>query len=145
MRRRRAPRGWEIGKGDGMSYEDEIGEARIRSMALLDLWLTTQQRYQLHKYGAFIVKGSHSGEEYVIGDSPPYNVTKRDLLLMCFMPKNLDFPGDIMLVQKIMLENNEKEVLRVANVLAQATFNVLAQATFNVTIDRARRIWRIEG
>lgn len=92
-----------------------------KAISLFLSWLNPTQRKDYLRHDYFYVKGSDSGKLYRINKAvAPFNVemlnfdgTTKDRL--CFVPRNCPFTGDIMLAQKIALETNEKEALRVAN------------------------------
>ena len=94
--------------------------AEERALALLKQWLSPAQLAQYQKYGHFEVTGCHSGKRYRIRGSQQMNVDELDehgarTVALCFGPEG-DLPiGDVMLAQKIALENDELAALAVAN------------------------------
>lgn len=89
-----------------------------QSIVLLKSWLTPQQRHELEVHHYFSVRGSKTDVTYKIHyHSESFNVqsTAHFNQFMCFGPLGNLPLGDRMLVQKIMLENDEEEVLRIAN------------------------------
>jgi hypothetical protein len=100
----------------------EEHNAETRSIELLKDWLTPEQRTQFESTGKFSVVGSQSGDRYWIEDgSTSFNVVrihpkkKQGTQRYCFVPATASAKGDVMLAQKIMLETNEPEALRIAN------------------------------
>lgn len=107
----------------------EIAAAEQRALATLKRWLTPAQREELAQTGAFTVKGSNSGDRYTISTGLRFGNVKRcrrirvGLLGLnvrveepryCATTIRLPIP-DQALIQKLMIENDEKEFLRVAN------------------------------
>jgi hypothetical protein len=97
-------------------------QAESRSIELLRSWLTPDQLRQFDESGWFIVRGGETGRRYRITyPRAPYNVHELDcddeiVLRLCFVPKGIDAPGDVMLAQKISLETDEFSGRGVANV-----------------------------
>jgi hypothetical protein len=94
--------------------------AQRRSMELLKTHLTPEQREQLETIRAFDVIGCETGTRYRIDSRyQNYNVFAFDgggaTHALCFEPKGGLPKGDVMLTQKIYLENFEGEVRTVAN------------------------------
>ncbi len=96
-------------------------EPSQKAMKLLLSWLNAKQKrdYIEHKY--FYVIGSHTGMTYRINHAvAPFNVEQlhddAPPLRLCFVPRRVSYPGDIMLAQKIGLETNEEHVLNIANI-----------------------------
>lgn len=99
--------------------------AENRSMELLLENLSPKQREQYEKYKYFKVKGERTGKTYAITKGSAYNVIELrsgwfdDKRLpkrrLCFQPIGAPWTGDVMLTQKIALENFEREAIRVAN------------------------------
>jgi hypothetical protein len=94
-------------------------ESNARGLALLKDWLSpTQLRsYEKHKY--FDVIGSDSRAVYRIHHGKQANVEQLDgagqpVCAWCFVPKGDLVPGDVMLAQKIAIENDERAALAVA-------------------------------
>lgn len=98
-------------------------EAHERSIELLKEWLTPAQRKQFGQHNYFDVIGSETKTRYRIrGGNGPYNVAElkkgHPVVCLCFVPL-VDYRtlalGDTLLAQKIMLEHDEPEALRIAN------------------------------
>jgi hypothetical protein len=87
----------------------------LRAMAHLREWLSPVQKDDLERFGFFYVRGSHTGTLYKITLLPSYNVIDEDGEQYCFIEPGVPL-GDSLLTQKILLENDEEEALRVANV-----------------------------
>ena len=96
---------------------------QIRSRATCHLlrheWLTPEQCVQYKRLGYFEVRGSHSRKRYRIRSARQLNVDLLDehgrtAARLCFLPEKYVPVRDIMLAQKIMLENDEPAALRVA-------------------------------
>jgi hypothetical protein len=95
-------------------------EAEQRASALLMRWLSPTQRAQYESTGHFYVTGSHSGRRYRIRSKRQMNVDELDedgrrVAVLCFGPETYVPFGDVMLAQKIALENDELAALAVAN------------------------------
>ena len=96
-----------------------VHEPERRGLALLREWLSPEQREQFDTRGYFDVIGSHTGRRYRIRRGTATNVYElnefdRPLTGRCFMPRDGLPAGDVMLVQKIALENDEQSALMVA-------------------------------
>jgi hypothetical protein len=82
-------------------------------------WLSAAQREQFDTRGYFDVVGSHSGRRYRIRNGSSSNICELDrfertVTRWCFVPyENLPI-GDVLLAQKIALENDEQSALSVA-------------------------------
>ena len=120
-------------------------DAETRSIELLKDWLTAEQRTQFESTGKFSVVGSESGDRYWIEDgSTSFNVvridgkTKTGTQRYCFVPKTTSAKGDVMLAQKIVLETNEPEALRVANKYHPAEGNIYGCMVRNINDDLYR-------
>jgi hypothetical protein len=128
--RRIGPHDWSAETWRGLSSH-AIGEVWIQSrprdnrqqynlaistsIKLLRDWLTPEQLADFDRQRAFDVVGSHSKDVYTIREGTAHNVTRRrDGATLCFGPPGLPV-GDVMLAQKMTLEKNETEALRVAN------------------------------
>ncbi|WP_439924472.1 hypothetical protein [Nitrobacter sp. JJSN] len=90
-----------------------------RSLRLLREWLSPLQRTQFAKKGYFEVVGSDTGKQYRIYPGTMLNVCEidekgRPRLGLCFRTMGELPIGDVMLAQKIALENCESSVLEVA-------------------------------
>ena len=96
-----------------------ISKAEQRASTLLNEWLTPEQCVQYKRLGYFEVRGSHSRKRYRIRSVRQLNVDLLDehgrtAARLCFLPEKYVPVRDIMLAQKIMLENDEPAALRVA-------------------------------
>ena len=90
--------------------------ARDKSLALLKEWLSPDQLKDFEQTSSFEVTGSWSKKRYRIHQSTAFNVAPLgERHRFCFVPENAESVGDIMLAQKIMLENDETQALKVAN------------------------------
>ncbi len=90
--------------------------ARQKSLELLKSWLDPEQLAEFESTKSFVVTGSRSKRRYVIHQSTAYNVNEDGKYeKLCFVPDGADSVGDIMLAQKIMLENDEPRALNIAN------------------------------
>jgi hypothetical protein len=90
-----------------------------RSLDLLRSWLSPVQRKQLVEMGYFEVVGVATGKQYRIYPGAGMNVCEvdekgRPMLGLCFLPLGELPIGDVMLAQKIALENFESSALAVA-------------------------------
>ncbi len=105
---------WEWFRDAGPAREPER-----RSLKLMRRWLSTAQREQFDTRGYFDVVGSHSGRRYRIRVGTSTNISELDSLERsvvgwCFVPADNLPAGDVMLAQKIALENDEPSALAVA-------------------------------
>jgi hypothetical protein len=96
-----------------------VSKAEQRASTLLMEWLSPEQCLQYKRLGYFEVRGSHSGMRYRIRCARQTNVEQLDerghhAATLCFLPEKYVPVGDVMLAQKIMLENDEPAALRVA-------------------------------
>ena len=96
-------------------------------MRLLREWLSPVQRTQFAKKGYFEVVGSDTGRRYRIYPGIMSNVCEIDVrgrprLGLCFRTMGELPVGDVMLAQKIALENCESSVLAVARVFVPRFF-----------------------
>ncbi len=94
--------------------------AEEKGVALLKQWLSAAQLAQYEKYGYFEVMGGDSGKRYRIRSTHQMNVDELDerglrSVSYCFGPEGELPIGDVMLAQKIALENNEQAALALAN------------------------------
>jgi hypothetical protein len=91
-------------------------------------WLSPVQRAQFAEKGYFEVVGDDTGKRYRIYAGAATNVCEVDengqpTLGLCFLPMGELRIGDVMLSQKIALENSESIALAVARrFVADATF-----------------------
>ena len=96
-----------------------VHEPKRRSLTLLREWLSPAQREQFDTRGYFDVIGSHTGRRYRIRHGTATNIYELNefhhpLTGWCFMPRDGLPVGDVMLAQKIALENDEQSALLVA-------------------------------
>lgn len=105
---------------DAREWRKERKAARKRARALLEGNLTSRQHKQFRKKGHFDVWGS-KGNCYRIASEFPYNVrlagdAKRSKIYFCLEAEDPELPEeDVLLAQKLLLEADEGEFLRVAN------------------------------
>ena len=91
--------------------------ANRRAKKLFLANLSELQRDDMYQTGWFSVFGSHTKMRYMISvrGNLIYNIWRpEDELCFCFAPDGVPF-WDAILAQKLMLECNELEVLKVAN------------------------------
>jgi hypothetical protein len=106
-----------------LGHVREVSDRRTaeeKGVALLKQWLSAAQLAQYEKYGYFEVMGGDSGKHYRIRPSRQMNVDELDehgvrTVAWCFGPEGELPIGDVMLAQKIALENNEQAALALAN------------------------------
>ena len=96
------------------------GTAEGKAFALLKQWLSPVQLAQYENNGCFEVTGCHSGKRYRIRRARQMNIDELDeagarSAAWCFGPEGNLPIGDLMLAQKIALENDERTALAVAN------------------------------
>jgi len=94
------------------------GAERRASELLMD-WLSPAQRAQYERARCFEVRGSHSGKRYRIRSARQMNVDELDdrghrIAVWCFLPEHYVPVADVMLAQKIALENNEPAAMAIA-------------------------------
>jgi len=99
-----------------------------RSLRLLRAWLSPAQRAHFAEKGYFEVIGGDTGKQYRIYPGAGMNVLEvdekgRPRLGLCFMPQGELPIGDVMLSQKIALENHESSALAVANQFVPNAFS----------------------
>ena len=104
---------WEWFREAGPTREPER-----RSLKLMREWLSPVQREQFDTRGHFDVVGSHSGRRYRIRLGTATNINELDgfgrtVARWCFVPCECLPAGDVMLAQKIALENDEQSALSV--------------------------------
>jgi hypothetical protein len=97
-----------------------IEARKVRGIALLQEWLTPEQKAQFDASGYFDVIGCDTGRRYRVHHARGTNVHEMDdagrpLMGWCFVPSGELVVGDVMLAQKIALETNERAALAVAN------------------------------
>ena len=98
-----------------------VHEPERRGVTLMREWLSSAQREQYDTRGYFDVVGSHTGRRYRIRHGTASNIYELNefdhpVTGWCFMPRDGLPPGDVMLAQKIALENDEQSALAVAKV-----------------------------
>ena len=94
--------------------------AEAKGLALLKQWLSPAQLAQYEKHGSFEVMGGESGKHYRIRRTRQMNVDELDQYgvrsaAWCFGPEGELPIGDVILAQKIALENDEMAALALAN------------------------------
>jgi hypothetical protein len=94
-------------------------DAKLKGYRLLEEWLSPQQRAQYKSSGSFEVTGSDSGTRYRIWRARQMNIEELDsdgkpAAIWCFLPEGRLPCGDVMLAQKLALENDEQAALAVA-------------------------------
>ena len=94
--------------------------AKQRADILLKQWLSPMQRMQYENHGHFEVLGSHSGKRYRIRSERQMNIDELDdygrrAVVWCFGPERYLPIGDVLLAQKLALENDEQAALAIAN------------------------------
>jgi len=99
-----------------------------RSLLLLRAWLSPAQRVQFADKGCFEVVGGDTGKQYRICPGAGMNVCEvdkkgRPILGLCFVPVGELPIGDVMLSQKIALENCESSALAVAKQFVPTAFS----------------------
>lgn len=98
----------------------EQKRARKRARKLLRAGLNKEQRRDLKRKGYFHVVSS-KGNIFRVANMFPYNVrlagdAKRSRIFFCLEAEDPQLPvEDVMLAQKLLLESDEGEFLRVAN------------------------------
>ena len=100
-------------------------EAEAKAMDLLLGSLTPYQRGQFATGGFFIVVGSHTGRHYKITTGRINNVSDEDVTY-CAGPAHLNPLGDVMLAQKLILEQDELSFLTVANISRKGEPGILS-------------------
>ena len=98
-------------------------EPERRSLKLMRRWLSAAQREQFDTRGHFDVIGSHTGRRYRIRAGTSTNIVEvdsigRSIAGWCFVPAESLPTGDVLLAQKIALENDEESALKVARSFA---------------------------
>jgi hypothetical protein len=93
--------------------------AEQKALTLLREWLSPDQRARFESYGHFEVTGSRTGKRYHIRHDWVVNIDELDergaqVATWCFGPEGSLPRGDIMLAQKIALENDEDAALAIA-------------------------------
>jgi hypothetical protein len=100
--------------------------AEKKSIALLRSWLTPEQLNQWDTRGEFEVFGCDTGTRYRITTGTAMNVhqldrTGKPFARWCFRPEGKLAVGDVLLAQKIALENMERRALALANLQRSLT------------------------
>lgn len=109
---------WEAAEKVRLSKEKAKEE---KARQLLREVITPEQDQQLEKDGYFELVSVKSGHRYRIHKGRAGNVQQLDDLTgnpikkLCFHPNEYVHNYDTMVAQKLMLENDEEQVLRVAN------------------------------
>jgi hypothetical protein len=104
-------------------------ENQKKSLELLKQWLTSTQLEQYKTTGQFHVVGCHTGTRYRITNGRfSFNVLKLKKngtvrQRLCFVPDGAQAAGDVMLAQKIALEQDERRALKIAN--KASAYNIL--------------------
>jgi hypothetical protein len=93
--------------------------AEQKALVLLKEWLSLAQLARFESYGHFEVIGSRTGKRYRIRYNRVVNIDELDergaqVATWCFGPEGSLPRGDIMLAQKIALENDEDAALAIA-------------------------------
>ena len=108
---------------------DEIGfraeppnygfEPYERSICLLKANLSPAQQSQFDQHSFFDTKGGDSGKRYIrhgrVGNVEEHNSKGVCVRKWCFAPAGQLPMGDVMLAQKLALENFEQDAIRMAN------------------------------
>ncbi len=100
--------------------------AEKKGIVLLRSWLTPEQVNQWDSRGEFEVTGCDTGIRYRITCGTVMNVHQLDLTgktvrQWCFRPEGKLAVGDVLLAQKIALENMERRALDLANSQVRST------------------------
>jgi hypothetical protein len=116
----RLPRGFRFGDFGDLGPGKASTAAHDRAMALLKSNLTPAQLAKYARDRSFEVIGSDSGKRYRIRCGRQMNIDELDSEGMkvcgwCFLPQGGLVEGDVMLAQKIALECDETNALKVAN------------------------------
>lgn len=98
-------------------------KSEARGLKLLKEWLSPEQLALYELAGYFEVIGSDTGKRYRINRGTQLNIEELDpagepVCTWCFLPEGDLVAGDVMLAQKIALETDEREALKVANRIA---------------------------
>jgi hypothetical protein len=99
----------------GRAYS-RVSKAERRASTLLKEWLTPEQCSEYERRGYFEARGSHSRKRYRIRSGRQMNVDQLDegghlVATLCFLPERYVPVSDVMLAQKIALENDEPATL----------------------------------
>ena len=106
-----------------LGHVREVSQRRTaeeKGLALLKQWLSPAQLTQYERYHYFEVTGGDSGKHYRIRPTHQMNVDELNergarTVSYCFGPEGELPIGDVMLAQKIALENDEQAALALAN------------------------------
>ena len=103
-----------------VAFSVNNSKAEQKAIELLKEWLTPHQRRDYDTWGWFCVKGNVTNKKYKIHPRSTFNVKELNnknerVRSLCFVPSSAHAIGDIMLAQKIMLEQREDEALNIAN------------------------------
>jgi hypothetical protein len=106
-----------------LGHVHEVSQRRTaeeKGFTLLKQWLSPVQLAQYERYGYFEVIGENSGKHYRLRPTRQMNVDELDqsgvrIAAWCFGPEGNLPIGDVMLAQKIALENNQPAALALAN------------------------------
>jgi len=106
-----------------LGHVSEVGYRRAaeeRGLVLLKQWLSPAQLAQYENHGYFELTGGDSGKRYRIRPTHQMNVDELNergvqTVSYCFGPEGGLPIGDVMLAQKIALENDEQAALALAN------------------------------
>jgi hypothetical protein len=111
---------WTDAPGHYRSWIRRRREAEQRGRDLLERWLSPAQleQYRAHRY--FDVIGGDSGRRYRVRQGRQMNIDELDdngrpAAVWCFLPVGPLPTGDILLAQKIALENEEQIALAIAH------------------------------
>lgn len=98
--------------------------AQVRATALLREWLTPEQLRQFDADGSFEVVGCDSGLRYRLkpGRVDALDREGREIFSLCFYPGGQLASGDVMLAQKIALEQDENATLAITNFIPRRRF-----------------------
>ena len=106
-----------------LGHVREVSQRRTaeeKALTLLKQWLSPAELAQYEKYSYFEVTGGDSGKRYRIRPTHQMNVDELNergvrTVSYCFGPEGELPIGDVMLAQKIALENDEQAALALAN------------------------------
>jgi hypothetical protein len=114
-----AGRAWADATGRYRSWARRRKEPEERGRALLERWLSPTQLEQYRQHRYFEVIGCDSGRRYRVRHGRQMNVHELDdrgrtAAVWCLLPQGRLPTGDVMLAQKIALENEEQIALAIA-------------------------------
>lgn len=89
----------------------EICEAHLKAINVLLQYLNRQQREDFIKHGKFYAKGNETKNRYLITWQEVNNVILEDKIY-CAVSRRKIPTADLILIQKILIENDESEYLR---------------------------------